>query len=61
MNTTRPEEQREQGGLRERQRRARGEAKPKTIEIGVPAVLLSRQLMGPVSVVIAWVFSIFVM
>jgi PTS system glucitol/sorbitol-specific IIC component len=33
---------------------ALGEAKPKTIEIGVPAVLLSRQVMGPVSVVIAW-------
>jgi PTS system glucitol/sorbitol-specific IIC component len=40
---------------------ALGEAKPKTIEIGVPAVLLSRQLMGPVSVVIAWLFSLFVM
>ena len=40
---------------------ALGEAKPKTIEIGVPAVLLSRQLMGPVSVVIAWIFSLFVM
>ncbi|MBC8130597.1 MAG: PTS glucitol/sorbitol transporter subunit IIB [Rhizobiaceae bacterium] len=33
---------------------ALGEAKPKTIEIGVPAVLLSRQIMGPVSVLIAW-------
>ncbi len=40
---------------------ALGEAKPKTIEIGVPAVLLSRQVMGPVSVVIAWLFSLFVM
>jgi len=40
---------------------ALGEAKPKTIEIGVPAVLLSRQLMGPVSVVIAWIFSLVVM
>ena len=40
---------------------ALGEAKPKTIEIGVPAVLLSRQVMGPVSVIIAWVFSLFVM
>lgn len=40
---------------------ALGEAKPKTIEIGVPAVLLSRQIMGPVSVVIAWMFSILVM
>ncbi|MQT14209.1 PTS glucitol/sorbitol transporter subunit IIB [Segnochrobactrum spirostomi] len=36
---------------------ALGEAKPKTIEIGVPAVLLSRQIMGPVSVVIAWLAS----
>ena len=40
---------------------ALGEAKPKTIEIGVPAVLLSRQIMGPVSVVIAWVVSLLVM
>ena len=40
---------------------ALGEAKPKTIEIGVPAVLLSRQVMGPLSVVIAWIFSLFVM
>jgi len=38
---------------------ALGEAKPKTIEIGVPAVLLSRQIMGPVSVVIAWIASFF--
>jgi PTS system glucitol/sorbitol-specific IIC component len=37
---------------------ALGEAKPKTIEIGVPAVLISRQLMGPVSVVIAWLASL---
>ncbi|MBO0662347.1 PTS glucitol/sorbitol transporter subunit IIB [Jiella sp. MQZ9-1] len=36
---------------------ALGEAKPKTIEIGVPAVLLSRQIMGPVSVLIAWAAS----
>ncbi len=40
---------------------ALGEAKPKTIEIGVPAVLLSRQIMGPVSVVIAWIVSLLVM
>jgi PTS system glucitol/sorbitol-specific IIC component len=39
---------------------ALGEAKPKTIEIGVPAVLISRQIMGPVSVLIAWVVSLFV-
>jgi len=38
---------------------ALGEAEPKTIEIGVPAVLFSRQIMGPVSVVIAWVASFF--
>lgn len=37
---------------------ALGEAKPKTIEIGVPAVLISRQVMGPVSVLIAWGFSL---
>lgn len=36
---------------------ALGEAKPKTIEIGVPAVLFSRQIMGPVSVLIAWIAS----
>jgi PTS system glucitol/sorbitol-specific IIC component len=36
---------------------ALGEAKPETIRIGVPAVLISRQIMGPVSVVIAWVVS----
>jgi PTS system glucitol/sorbitol-specific IIC component len=40
---------------------ALGEAKPKTIEIGVPAVLISRQILGPVSVLIAWVFSLFVL
>ena len=36
---------------------ALGEAKPDTIRIGVPAVLISRQIMGPVSVLIAWVAS----
>ncbi|MFD1881214.1 PTS glucitol/sorbitol transporter subunit IIB [Paracoccus pacificus] len=36
---------------------ALGEAKPKTIEIGVPAVLLSRQITGPISVLIAWLAS----
>ncbi|QGZ65124.1 PTS glucitol/sorbitol transporter subunit IIB [Paraburkholderia acidisoli] len=36
---------------------ALGEAKPDTIRIGVPAVLISRQIMGPVSVLIAWVVS----
>jgi PTS system glucitol/sorbitol-specific IIC component len=39
---------------------ALGEAKPKTIEIGVPAVLISRQIMGPLSVLIAWVVSLIV-
>lgn len=39
---------------------ALGEATPQTIEIGVPAVLLSRQIMGPVSVAIAWVVSLLV-
>jgi glucitol/sorbitol PTS system EIIB component len=36
---------------------ALGEAKPETIQIGVPAILISRQVMGPVSVVIGWLFS----
>jgi PTS system glucitol/sorbitol-specific IIC component len=40
---------------------ALGEAKPKTIEIGVPAVLISRQIMGPVSVLFAWVVSLLVL
>jgi glucitol/sorbitol PTS system EIIB component len=39
---------------------ALGEAQPKTIEIGVPAVLLSRQVMGPISVIIAWLVSLVV-
>lgn len=39
---------------------ALGEAKPKTIEIGVPAVLISRQIMAPISVLIAWVVSLIV-
>ena len=36
---------------------ALGEAKPKTVEIGVPAVLFSRQITGPVAVVIGWLLS----
>ncbi|MCW5236914.1 PTS glucitol/sorbitol transporter subunit IIB [Verminephrobacter eiseniae] len=36
---------------------ALGEAKPETIRVGVPAVLISRQIMGPVSVAIAWAAS----
>lgn len=35
-----------------------GEAEPETVEIGVPAVLFSRLITGPISVVIAWAFSI---
>jgi PTS system glucitol/sorbitol-specific IIB component len=34
-----------------------GEAKPETIEVGVPAVLLSRQITGPIAVLIAYVCS----
>ena len=37
---------------------ALGEAKPKTIEIGVPAVLFSRQITGPLAVIIGFLFSI---
>jgi PTS system glucitol/sorbitol-specific IIB component len=37
---------------------ALGEAEPETTEIGVPAVLFSRLVTGPVSVVIAYVASI---
>ncbi len=36
---------------------ALGEAEPETVEIGVPAVLFSRQITGPIAVVIAYVFS----
>ena len=36
---------------------ALGEAKPKTIEIGVPAVLFSRMITGPLAVIIGWLFS----
>ena len=35
-----------------------GEAEPETIEYGVPAVLFSRLVTGPVSVLIAFAFSI---
>lgn len=35
-----------------------GEAEPETIEYGVPAVLFSRLITGPLSVVIAYLFSI---
>jgi len=36
---------------------ALGEAEPETVEIGVPAVLFSRQITGPLAVVIAYVAS----
>ena len=36
---------------------ALGEAKPKTVEIGVPAALFSRQITGPLAVIIGWLFS----
>lgn len=35
-----------------------GEAKPETIEIGMPAILFSRLITGPLSVIIAYLFSI---
>ena len=34
-----------------------GEAEPETIEFGVPAVLYSRLITGPIAVIIAFVFS----
>jgi len=34
-----------------------GEAEPETVEIGVPAVLFSRMVTGPLAVVIGWVAS----
>ena len=37
---------------------ALGEAEPETVEVGVPAVLTSRMITGPLSVVIAYVASI---
>ena len=36
---------------------ALGEAEPYTVEIGVPAVLFSRLVTGPIAVIIAWVAS----
>lgn len=35
-----------------------GEAEPETIELGVPAVLYSRIITGPLAVIIAFIFSI---
>ena len=34
-----------------------GEAEPETVEVGVPAVLMSRLITGPLAVAIAYVFS----
>lgn len=36
---------------------ALGEAEPETVEVGVPAVLFSRLITGPVAVIIAWALS----
>jgi sorbitol-specific phosphotransferase system component IIBC len=36
---------------------ALGEAEPDTVEIGVPAVLFSRMITGPLAVIIGWLFS----
>lgn len=35
-----------------------GEAEPKTVEVGVPAILFSRLITGPISVLIAYLFSL---
>jgi len=35
-----------------------GEAEPETVEVGVPAILISRLITGPASVLIAYAFSI---
>jgi PTS system glucitol/sorbitol-specific IIC component len=37
---------------------ALGEAEPETVEVGVPAVLFSRLVTGPISVILAYVASI---
>lgn len=37
---------------------ALGEAEPETVEVGVPAVLFSRLITGPVAVIIAWAAAI---
>lgn len=36
---------------------ALGEAEPETVEVGVPAVLFSRLITGPIAVVLAWLVS----
>ena len=37
---------------------ALGEAEPETVEVGVPAVLFSRMITGPLAVILAWVASV---
>lgn len=36
---------------------ALGEAEPETVEVGVPAVLFSRFITGPIAVILAWLAS----
>lgn len=36
---------------------AMAEAEPETVEIGVPATLFSRQITGPIGVLVGWLFS----
>lgn len=36
---------------------ALGEAEPETVEVGVPAILISRLITGPIAVLIAWLAS----
>lgn len=36
---------------------ALGEAEPYTVEVGVPAVLFSRMVTGPLAVILAWLLS----
>lgn len=36
---------------------ALGEAEPETVEVGVPAVLFSRFVTGPIAVILAWLAS----
>ncbi|MGQ0600480.1 MAG: PTS sorbitol transporter subunit IIB [Anaerolineales bacterium] len=37
---------------------ALGEAEPETVEVGVPAVLFSRLITGPIAVIIGWAASL---
>ena len=36
---------------------ALGEAEPETVEVGVPAILFSRMVTGPIAVILAWLAS----